>query len=89
MKILEIVHLRMVGDRLETLVQDIRQACIGWGDRAQVGIYRHRRLGSDLVIHLHRNEPDGEPEPSDLGTHLASVLRIYGIVDHSVWSEAD
>ena len=88
-KSLEIVHLRMAGEDLEALVKEIRRACDGWEDAAHMRMYRHGRLNSDLQIHLLHDAPGDVPQASDFGTHLASVLRIYGIVDHTVWLEAD
>lgn len=87
MSTVEIVHLRMAGENFEALVSEVRQACIDWDGTAQVRLYRHGRLRSDLMIHLHQTGTPNVPETSDFGTYLASVLRIYGIVDHSVWLE--
>ena len=51
-------------------------------------IYRHGRVETDLVVHLHREVGEEDTCVSKLGNQLAAMLRGYGIVEHSVWVEA-
>jgi hypothetical protein len=39
------------------------------------------------VVHLYREVGEGDDQTSELGTRLASMLRPYGIVEHSAWME--
>jgi hypothetical protein len=89
MKTLEIIHLRLAGDRPESLVDVIRKSVDSRSDPSDVRIYRHSRIESDLVIHLHRNTEGGDARSSELGARLASVLRDYGMVEHSLWRELE
>lgn len=88
MKTLEIIHLRLAGDSPQTLVDVIRKSVSSEPDCIEVRIYRHARLATDLVVHLHREVTGRSDQASDVGTRLASLLREYGMVEHSVWVEA-
>jgi len=88
MNTLEVIHLRLAGVRPETLAESIRAALAFSSEETRIRIYRHKRVQTDLVVHLHREVGDGDAGVSELGNQLASMLRGYGIVEHSVWVEA-
>jgi hypothetical protein len=88
MNTLEVIHLRMAGADLETLVDVIRKSVGSKPGLAAVRIYRHARLSTDLVVHLHRAETQPSDRTCECGERLASMLRAYGMVEHSVWVEA-
>ena len=85
MRILEVIHLRMAGGDLSELARVVRATVADAANAPDVRIYRHARVEGDLLIHLHRDGSDEKDEPSTLGLRLASLLRIYGMVGHSVW----
>ena len=85
MKILEVIHLRMVGDDLAKLTEVVHGTVADAADAPEVRVYRHARVEGDLLIHLHWDGNDQKDEPSALGLGLASLLRIYGMAEHSVW----
>ena len=88
MKTLEIIHLRLAGDSPQTLVDAIRKSVGSEPDPMEVRIYRHTRLETDLAVHLHRDVAMRNDCASNVGIRLASLLREYGMVEHSVWVEA-
>jgi hypothetical protein len=88
MTTLEVIHLRLAGVSPETLAESIRAAVELSSEQTRIRIYRHGRVETDLVVHLHREVDGGDDRFSKLGTRLASMLRGYGIVEHSVWVEA-
>ena len=88
MNALEILHLRMAGDSPETLVDEIRQSVDSQPDVVDVRIYRHTKLETDLVVHLHRAMTQTGDRACECGERLASMLRAFGMVEHSVWVEA-
>lgn len=85
MNTLEVVHLRLAGDDIDQLAEVVRQAVGDISRSNSVRIYRHARVENDLLIHIHRGETSGDEKASELGLQLASLLRIYGLVEHSVW----
>ncbi len=87
MKTLEIIHLRLAGESPQTLVNAIRKSACSQPDPIGVRIYRHTRLDTDLAVHLHRDGAGRNDCPSDVGIRLASLLREFGMVEHSVWVE--
>jgi hypothetical protein len=88
MKSLEIIHLRMAGDNPQALVDLIRKSVGSQLDLMDVRMYCHARLETDLVVHLHREMTQQSDRASECGERLASMLRAYGMVEHSVWVEA-
>jgi hypothetical protein len=83
-RILEVIHLRLArvgpGELPELIDEVVRTA----GEDG-IRVYRHNRIESDLLIHLHRAVEEGADRPSDTGSRLVALLREHGIVEHSVW----
>lgn len=88
MNTLEVIHLRLAGVSPEALADGIRAEVESSSEPVDMRVYRHGRVETDLVVHLHRKTAEGGGRSSTLGSHLASTLRGYGIVEHSVWVEA-
>jgi hypothetical protein len=88
MNALEILHLRMAGVCPETLVDEIRRSVDSQPDVLDVRVYRHAKLETDLVVHLHRVITQSADRACECGDRLASMLRAYGMVEHSLWVEA-
>lgn len=88
MNTLEIIHLRMAGESLQALVDVIRKSVGSQPDSVDVRVYRHTKLETDLLVHLHRAMAQQSDCPCECGERLASMLRAYGMVEHSVWVEA-
>ena len=87
MRTLEIVHLRLAAQSSHALRDHIRESIRGGPDAGDVRVYRHATLASDLAVHLVRRDAGQADRVSDTGTRLASLLRGYGMVEHSVWVE--
>jgi hypothetical protein len=83
-RILEILHLRLAriepGELTEVMAEVVRAA-----EEEGVRVYRHSRIDTDLLVHLHREGEEGDDGPSELGSRLVSLLRDHGIVEHSTW----
>lgn len=83
-RILEIIHLRLSrsgpGELMELIAEVVRA-----GQEEGVRVYRHTRIETDLLVHLHRDVEESSDGPSELGSRLVSLLRDHGIVEHSVW----
>lgn len=82
--ILEIIHLRLSRSGPGELAELIEEV-VRVGREEGVRVYRHTRIETDLLVHLHRAVEDGSGGPSELGSRLFSLLRDHGIVEHSVW----
>lgn len=84
----EIIHLRTSGESPTVLCQQIRESVKTEGDGAELlTMYRLEGLESDLAIHIRQHQPNPEIGPSALGLRLASALRSFGLVEHTVWEE--
>ncbi len=88
MKTLEIIHLRSSSEPLESLSRRIRDSIIAESKSAEtVTLYRRRGLDTDLAVHIQHSGVPGEREPSRLALRLASALRAYGLVEHTLWEQ--
>jgi hypothetical protein len=87
MTTLEIIRLRMAGEEVEELLTLIRNSAAKTDPQRELMVYQRQGLGTDLAIHIRGQGSQEEAEASELGKRLASILRIYGLVDHSVWVE--
>ena len=88
MRRLEIIHLRSSGEPLESLSDRIRESIREKGEQTNVvTIYRRDGLETDLAVHIHNLEVPGAEGPSGLGLKLASALRVFGLVEHTLWEE--
>ena len=88
MNTLEVIHLRMAGESPQALVDVIRKSVGSQPDSVHVRVYRHTKLETDLVVHLRQAMTQQSDCPCECGERLASMLRAYGMVEHSLWVEA-
>ena len=90
MKWLEVIELRSVGSHREMLESQLQKLLHQLeeevGEQA-VNVYRRVMIDSDLSIHLLHDSAGVEPGGSPLGLRLASSLKEFGLVNHSVWIE--
>lgn len=89
MKILEVIHLRMAGNDPERLAAVVLAVVGEAGESPTVRIYRHARVEGDLLVHLHHEGAGQRDQFSELGLRLSSVLRSHGLIEHSVWIQAN
>ena len=88
---IEVIRLRSAAANLHDLIDRIAASVI---DRVhpdgplQIRLYRNPAVGTDLSIHLHL-QTDGDRTPvDDTGARLARALEDYGLVDRTLWIEA-
>ena len=85
---LEIIHLRSSGQPIEVLTELIKRSIAPGGEKAStLKLYRCQGLATDLAVHILRSDVAGKRGPSDLALRLASELRAYGLVEHTIWEE--
>ena len=89
MNALEIIHLRASGEPLDALGREIRDSVAAEAGGAEVvTLYRRHGLETDLAVHVRRQDAAEPPRPSRLALSLASSLRAYGLVEHTLWIES-
>ena len=85
---LEIIHVRSSGEPVESLTELISASIRESGEEVStLELYRRHGLETDLAVHVRRHGTAGGEGPSDLALRLASELRAYGLVEHTVWEE--
>ncbi len=85
---LEIIHLRSSGEPVESLTKLISASIREGGEEAStLTLYRCHGLETDLAVHILSPDVAIRMGPSDLALRLASELRAYGLVEHTVWEE--
>ncbi|MCP5062956.1 MAG: hypothetical protein GY936_10885 [Ignavibacteriae bacterium] len=90
MEWLEVIELRSVDRNLELLItqlqgliDDLEKETI----KQVIKIYQRTSIDSDFSIHLFHNSEKIEYRGSQLALHIASTLREFGLVNHSIWTE--
>ena len=87
MKIVEIIHVRLAAENLQSLGESIRRSVNTRSNGEVFTVYQRCNLESDLAIHIHRKDDDEKEGASRLGLHLAAALKAYGMVEHTIWKE--
>ena len=90
MKWLEIIELRSAGgnnklleSQMEKLVNEVYERTA----KNTVKAYCRLMVDTDFSIHLFHDSKKVEKSGSPLGLRLASALREFGLVNHSIWTE--
>lgn len=85
---LEIVHLRSSVEPIESLSDRIKESIWAEGkDTEVVTVYRRNGLATDVAVHIRHLDATGRNGSSALAFHLAYALRVFGLVEHTVWEE--
>jgi DNA-binding FadR family transcriptional regulator len=84
---LEVIHLRLAGQRPEALIAEIRASVIRYDPNMVIRIYQQAAVETDLAIHIQIAEPSANQVDGELGVRLSTALREYGMVAHTVWIE--
>jgi len=87
MRTLEMIHLRLSAGAPEALADRVWATL---GERSldvDVGIFRHARVETDLLVSIRREEREGWNGVSEFGLRVAALLRGHGVIEHSVWVE--
>ena len=90
MKWLEMIELRAIGSNrelLESHLQELIHQANEETNAQAIKVYSRVLIHSDVSIHLVHNSPNVEQSGSPLGLRLASSLKEFGLVNHSVWTE--
>jgi len=92
MKWLEIIELRSVDrnrDLLMSQLHELRNEIDEETGKQTVTTYYCAKFGSDFSIHLFHHSKEVEYGGSSLGVRLASALKEFGLVNHSIWIETN
>jgi hypothetical protein len=91
MKWVEVVTLRSLAKVNPQLVDELLHQVVESktpGHPADIRIYHHSVVETDLSIHIHWETKDQHPRESPLGQQLSYALKGMGLLNHSVWVEA-
>ena len=90
MKWIEIIELRSAGNarkQLETHLQEFLDQVEEKVEKQTVKLYTRMMIDTDLSVHLFHDSSTVENRGSSLGIRLASALKSYGLVNHTIWIE--
>jgi hypothetical protein len=90
MKWLEVIELRSMGNKravIESHLQDLIDEMIQEARQQKIKAYSHVTVETDFNIHLYHDSKRADINGSPLGLRLASALKEFGLVNHSVWVE--
>jgi hypothetical protein len=90
MKWLEVIELRTSKSNREwlesqmlKLIDEVEKAT----QQQTIKSYRRVMVNTDFSIHLFHESEKVEKCGSELGLHLASAVKEYGLVNHRIWIE--
>ena len=89
-KWLEIIELRTGTSNMENLekvLQKIAEALKNGSDPRKIKIYRSYSVHGDFSIHLVHKSTEPDKRGSQLGLHLATSLKKFGMLNHQIWHE--
>ena len=84
---LEIIHLRSSGEPLDSLGHLIRESLGTQDENTRITLYRQDGLETDVAVHIQHPGVTEKEGPSRLALRLASALRAFGLIDHTLWEE--
>lgn len=90
MKWIEMILLRSVEsdrDLLEANLQSLIDEVDKGRNKQVIMAYSRALIDTDYIIHLFHDSKKVENGGSPLGLRLASALKDFGLVNHSVWIE--
>lgn len=87
---LEIIEIRsacgcqkLIDSKLKNLIEETTQNAM----QLNLRIFKHATLDTGFCIHLLHDSNQIEDEGSTIGIHLASAMKEFGMVNHTVWIE--
>jgi hypothetical protein len=90
MKWIEVIQLRSVNNNRELLESKL-QKLIDQVDKEKkkqrIMAYTRALIDTDFSIHIFHDSKKVENSGSPLGLRIASALKAFGLVNHSVWIE--
>jgi len=90
MKWIEVIELRSVDsnrERLESKLQRLIDEVDKGRKKQRIMAYSRVLIDTDFSIHLFHDSKKVENSGSPLGLRVASALKDFGLVNHSVWIE--
>ncbi len=86
---LEVIHLRMTdlqSEQCKRTVKHLVAEARREGVCRTVKMYRRALVETDLSIHLIHDTQQVEANGSSLGLRIASALKKFGMIHHTVWT---
>ena len=90
MTCLEIIELRTTEtdqNALQAYLATWQNEVNAAGKRAVVNVYKRTDLDTDFSIHVRYDAATTETDVRILGEQLSLELRMFGLVNHTVWLE--
>ncbi len=89
---LEVIHVRVTDqecDRLLPIFTDLLKEIREKENCKKVQLFRRALLKNDVCLHLYHDSENAGVEGSPVGLHLATMLKPFGMVNHTVWTEKE
>ena len=89
---LEVIHVRVTEPELDRAIPIFRQLLDEIREKEscrEVKLFRRALLETDICLHLYHDSENIEDAGSTVGLHLASALKPFGMVNHTVWVAGD
>ena len=90
MSSLEIINFRSAGSMIDSIEKKLLESIniiIARDKAVNIKMYHHAILPTDLSLHIRHKSKSTTIPASTIGLQLVSVLREYGLVNHTLWIE--
>lgn len=90
MKILEIIELRSGGKDTNTVEHQMTELVDELNQGLQdytIKLYVNANVENDFSVHIHQKSNGYNNHGSTVGLRLHSILKEYGLVNQSIWTE--
>ena len=90
MKWIEIIEIRSADSNKELLKSQLQKLITEMDKKTkgqEIKSYSRVLIDTDFSIHLFHDSKKVENSGSPLGLRLASALKAFGLVNHSIWIE--
>lgn len=85
MMYLEVIHLRLIKGLNDTTIENLCKSAIKEYDHISLHLFKNCTISTDRTIHLYHKDKSKNQTPSHLGLLLVSILKEFGMVEHSLW----
>lgn len=85
MPYLEIIQIRLIKGINDKTVENICKSTIKEHDTISLQLFKNCTISTDTTIHLFHEHKIKNQTPSQLCLLLISMLKEYGMVEHSLW----
>lgn len=87
---LEVIHVRVKDQECDRLIPIMKDVLLEVREKRtceKVKFFSRALLNNDVCLHLYHDSENAGVQGSPVGLRLATMLKTFGMVNHTVWTE--